>query len=448
MTSAVLKGATGAPRTAVPALRHQAPVRSYVLMLLAWMFDFQAESSGAGLVFQAAFASLYLMGFVLFLIGDNGRTLRIHGLGSFLVCTALFLITGLVSGMVREQTLYAVFRNGFSVLIYLSGAYATARIVAAAKPATLRRILGLACLGYAGANVLMTLLVQGGIDVTQVRYQIVGTSVFAALGYLALLLVFRLSRFEMAVLAFNFALVFLSVTRTYLLAVAVQLLPALRNMRRAFGPRTIVFLLVMTAILLAVLVFGEIGIERWSDRLQNRNSASGTNVTLLTRLSEWQFMWTAFLRSVDTVLFGNGFAAETVYWLPREIGGGHEGSIGYGHNQYLSILFIAGLTGGLPLIAVQILQAWRAFAFLSAAIRAGRSQSDLLFLGAWGATIVLGSATANILSANFGSRGGALWYAIGTGLLLGVQAWFDPVNRSPARARPRARQRTRHRQEH
>ena len=427
------------PALAPSAAIRGAPIRSYSAMLLAWMFDFQADASGAGLAFQAAFAVLYVIALVVFLIADHGPNLRIQGMRGFLASCGLFLGVGLVSGLIAGQPVYAVFRNGLAVFVYSTGTYATARMVIGANPARLRLLLALACLGYALSGLLITLLLRGGIDFSHVRFQIVGASVFAALGYLALLVVFRLSRVELVTMALNFVLVFLSVTRTFLLAAAVQLLPALRNARRAFGPRMLVFLVVVIAILLGAFAFGEAGLERWADRITNQSSVSGSNATWETRLSEWQFMWDAFLGSVQAMLFGNGLAAETVYWIPREIGGGFDTSIGYGHNQYISLLFIAGLVGGLPLIVVQAVQGWRAFGLLSATIRAGRSRSDLLFLGAWGAAIVLGSMMANVFSANFGSRGGAFWYAIGTGLLLGVQALFDPANRPLSKPGPAAR---------
>jgi O-antigen ligase len=418
----------------------RAPLRSYALMLAAWMFDFRASGEGQGLAIQAIFAGVYLFAFALFVIGDHGRAMRIEGLGIFMFCSALFLATGLGAGLADGQSIYPLFRNGFSIVVYVTAVYATARIVVSASPTVLRQMLGLACLVYAIASFFITQLQQGAIDLSRARFEIVGNSVIAALAYLTLLLTFRLTRIELGTMLVNFALVFLSVTRTFLIVVMVQALPAIRNARSLFGPRIIAYSLLAVAVIVMVLVSGQFGVERWSERLQNRGSASGQDITYLTRLSEWQFMWNAFLSSVDSFLFGHGFAARTVYWIPKEVGGGFEESIGFGHNQYLSMLFTAGFIGAMPLVAVQLQQAWRAYRFLVAAIRAGRSQSDLLFVGAWGALIVLGMLSANYLMSIFGSRGGSLWFGIGTGMLLGVQAWFDPINRRlPRRPAPRVR---------
>lgn len=416
------------------------PLRSYALMLGAWMFDFRASGEGQGLAIQAVFAAVYLLAFSLFVTGDSGRVMRIQGLGLFMFCSILFLVTGLASGLAAGQAIYPLFRNGFSIFVYLTGTYATARIVASASPGLLRRLLAVACLVYAIAAFFTTLLQRGTIDITQVRFEIVGNSVIAALAYLTLLLTFRLNRVELGTMLINFALVFLSVTRTYLIVVLSQALPALQNARRLFGPRIVVYVLVATAVIGTILVSGQFGVERWAERLQNRGSTSGQDITYLTRASEWQFMWDGFLSSVESFLFGNGFVAETMYWIPKEVGGGFEISVGFGHNQYLSMLFTAGFVGAMPLIVVQLQQAWRAYRFLLAAIRSGRSESELLFLGAWGAMIVLGMLSANYLLSTFGSRGSSLWFGIGTGMLLGVQAWFDPLNRRlPRRAAARVR---------
>lgn len=416
------------------------PLRSYALMLGAWMFDFRASGEGQGLAIQAVFATIYLIAFALFVTGDSGRVIRIQGLGLFLFCSILFLVTGLASGLAAGQAIYPLFRNGFSIFVYLTGAYATARIVAAASPDFLRRLLAVACLVFGIAAFFTTLLQRGTIDLTRVRFEIVGNSVIAALAYLTLLLTFRLNRLELGTMLVNFALVFLSVTRTYLIVVLFQALPALQNARRLFGPRIVIYLLVAAAVIGAIVISGQFGVDRWIERLQSRGSNSGQDITYLTRVSEWQFMWNGFLSSIDSFLFGNGFAAETIYWIPKEVGGGFEMSVGFGHNQYLSMLFTAGFIGAIPLIVVQLQQAWRAYRFLLAAIRSGRSESDLLFLGAWGAMIVLGVLSANYLLSTFGSRGASLWFGIGTGMLLGVQAWFDPVNRRlPRRPAPRSR---------
>lgn len=438
MTTAAAKPRQSPFLASFTAEAARAPLRSYALMLAAWMFDFRASGEGQGLAVQAVFAVIYLMAFSLFLVGDSGRAMRIHGLGQFMFCAILFLVTGLASGLANGQAIYPLFRNGFSIFVYLTTTYATARVVAVASPGVLRRLLALACLVYGIASFFITLLQRGTIDLSQVRFEIVGNSVIAALAYLTLLLTFRLNRLELGTMLINFALVFLSVTRTFLIVVLVQALPAFQNARRLFGPRIIVYLLFAGAVIGTILVSGQFGVDRWVERLQNRGSTSGQDITYLTRLSEWQFMWNGFLSSIETFLFGNGFVAETIYWIPKEVGGGFEISIGFGHNQYLSMLFTAGFIGAMPLLVVQLQQAWRAYRFLLAAIRAGRSQSDLLFLGAWGAMIVLGMLSANYLLSTFGSRGASLWFGIGTGMLLGVQAWFDPLNRRlPRRAPPR-----------
>jgi hypothetical protein len=131
---------------------------------------------------------------------------------------------------------------------------------------------------------------------------------------------------------------------------------------------------------------------------------------------------------VDTFLLGNGLAAETEYWNPKSVGGGREYDIGFGHNQHLSMLFVAGFMGGGPILLIQFIQFFAAIQMLYR--MAGRNQpwSDSMLLGAWGAASVIGYVVGGFLAPTFAGRGAAVWYGVGTGLMLGAQAQFDPRN--------------------
>lgn len=164
--------------------------------------------------------------------------------------------------------------------------------------------------------------------------------------------------------------------------------------------------------------------DRWTQRLLNREEAVGEDITLYTRESEWNFMTDAFLKSERSILFGNGIAARTVWYSPRKVSSVAQGSLGYGHNQPLSLLFIGGLVGGGFLLAVQFLQFFQSFSLLTRLARFRLPYSDTLFLAAWGATIILGVIAATFLSSVLNSRGWALWYGLGTGLFLGARARY------------------------
>jgi O-Antigen ligase len=429
------------PRSA-PAARVAVGVPwMFVLLVAAWLFDFQSEGEGQGVAIQAYFAATFGFALVMLLIGDRAAGLKIRGMAALATCGALYLLVGIASGLVNGQEVYPILRNSFNVAIYLSTTYVTARVVLSSDPAQLRQVLAIFCLSYSLAAYIIFSQVTGGVDLERVRYQIVGASVIAALGYVVLAALFKLTKIEMAAMAVNGIIVLLSVTRSFLIVLGAQAMVYIGQVRRVFSPRLIAFGLLGILVLLGVLTFGQSQLTRWNDRiLGGGGSGFAEYQTLYTRLSEWDFMYRSWTQSIDHFLFGSGIAAKTVYYLPREMRGMTESMVGFGHNQHLSMLFTGGVIGGLPLLVLQWFQAYLGWRFLRNAIKFPHLRSDMVFLGAWGATMVLGHNAVNILSATFMTRGSSLWFGIGTGLLLGAQAMFDPANRPGAatRAPPRA----------
>jgi hypothetical protein len=374
----------------------------------------------------------------MLLIGDRTVGSRIQGLAALMTCGAIYLGVGIASGLLNGQMVYPVLRNSFNVAIYLSAAYVTARVVFTTDPARLRFVLAIFCLLYAGSAYLTFDASAGGVDLEKVRFQIVGASAIAALGYVVLAALFKLTKIEIAATALNGLIVLLSITRTYLLVLLAQAAVYIGQVRKVFSPRLIAAGVLGFVALAGVLTYGQQQVVRWEDRIVGSGGSDFTEYqTVYTRLSEWQFMLTDWTLSPDHFLFGSGIAARTTYYKPRELGTGSEFMIGFGHNQHLSMPFTAGAVGGLPLLFLQWFQAFVAWRFLRHTIRMPHLRGDAVFLGAWGATIILGYLTLNMFSATFTVRGMSLWFGIGTGLLLGAQALFDPDN-APRKAQPAA----------
>lgn len=414
----------------------------FILLLAAWLFDFQSGGQGAGVDIQAYFAATYIFALVMLLIGDRAGGTRIDGLPALMICGTFYLGVGIASGLVNGQELYPILRNSLNVAIYLSSAFVTARVVVVTEAARLRLILAIFCLLYAAFAYIIFNITAGGIDFERVRYQIVGASAIAALGYVVLTALFKLTKVELAAMAVNGLLVLLSITRTFLLVLAAQATIYVGQARRVFSPRAILAGLVGLAALVGVATFGERQLTRWQDRIFGSGGAEyGEYQSVYTRFSEWDYMWRSWTQSADNFLFGSGIAAKTTYYKPTELGAGSEYMVGFGHNQHLSMTFTAGLLGGIPLLVLQFLQGYLAWRFLRQTIRFPRLRNDVVFLGAWGATMVIGTLALNIVSATFTFRGASMWYGIGTGLLLGARALFDPAN-APQAGRatlPRAR---------
>ena len=410
-------GVAPVPR-ATAALRAGKVPLSFILLIGAWLFDFQSGGEGQGLAFQAVFLGAYLFGLIGFLIGDRGFGRSIAGMNAFLIAGLLFLAVGIVSGMLHGQQFYPILRNAISVFVFVSTAYVSARAMMSVNLKLLRKFLAIACFGYVLSTLVIYNLMSGGVDLAVVRFQIIGSSSIAALAYVSLAVLFRLSFVELATLGINLVILLLSITRTFLFAFVAQALALALSFRRLFGGKLFIVALAGMIALVGLETFGQSQIERWRDRLMGESSGNSQYETYYTRLSEWGYMYDSWTASPKELLIGSGFAAETTYYYTSEQGGTSEHMVGFGHNQYLSAVFTAGAIGGLPLLLIQILQGVLAFRFLRQIVRRPDLRGDAAFLGSWGAMIVLGTLAANFFTNTYTQRGVALWYAIGTGLLL------------------------------
>ena len=408
------------------ALPNVGLLAAFVVAVGAWMLDFHADkSSGGAENIQAIFLALFAIAAVVFVLLDQSRRHRIRGMGLFLTSGALFLGIGLSSALLNGQQLNDIVSASVGTLLYLIASYMTCRIIVADEPARIRRALAVLCLAFVLSGLAVAQLTRGSIDFSSTRYEILSGATIPALGYIECMILFGVSLVEAGGLASGAILVVLSVTRTYLISALAQLSALLLGWRTLLLPRLPLVAAVGTVAVTAMVVFGGSELDRWSDRIFTQRTRSGEDYTYYTRKSEWDFMLGAFTQSNRTLLFGNGIAARTKWYNPREIGGGVAlGSIGFGHGQHVSLLFIGGLIGGGLLLVMQFIQAIQSFQLLARLALRPRENSDLLFLAAWGATIILGAVTANIFSSILGNRPWALWYGIGTGLFLGARARY------------------------
>lgn len=402
--------------------------KTFVLLALAWLLDFPSERAGADLNIQAFFAGLYLLSLTLFVAGERDTDKRIAGLLPFMALGAIYLVVTVTVGLLNNQPTYAVLRNALTVFVYFSATYVTARVVMTSEPSRLRPVLAWICLAYVVANLLMANLRSGGLDFLQVRYQIIGVSANAALGYIVLTLIFRLSRAEWISMIVNGIIILLSITRSYLLVVLAQFLVLTGLLHKTFSPRIIGFGMLALGALAGAGIFAQAQLFRWQSRLFGLGSKNTESWTLQTRLSEWNFMYDEWTGSLSQFFLGSGIAAETRYFLPAELGGAAEYMIGFGHNQHLSMLFTGGILVGLPLMIMQFRQGLKGWRFVRQAIRYPHLRDDAVFLGAWGGVTVIGCLAISFVDPIFSYRGDALWYGIGAGLLLGAAARFDPAN--------------------
>lgn len=397
---------------------------AFGLLIGAWMFDFRAASDSSLSMFLRIYLAIYAAAFGSFVLLDRDEHHPIRGLFPFIGAITLFLIVSFSTGLFNGQEVPTMLALAMPSFIYMSSTYAAARVTATYNPMALRKLLAALCVGYVVSGVLVQRLIGGEIDFAAIRYQILTGATLPALGYLECLLLFGLITTEWVALAGGILVVFLSVTRTYVIAALAQFAGLLPGATRLVSPRLLALALAGVIFVVGLTQYGAFGLDRWTDRLFNVKTNTGEDVTLYTRESEWTFMANAFLRGGRTIMIGNGLAAETVFYNPREIGGGSSGSIGFGHNQHLSILFTGGLVGGGMLLFMQFLQGLQSLQLLMRLSRLRERHSNTLFLAAWGAVIIIGVIATTFFSSALNNRSASLWYGLGTGLFLGARARF------------------------
>ncbi len=432
MNGVTISMTPSAPRSAIEQLRSLHDARrslhgaliAFGILAAVWMLDFRTTEDNDLSIFLRIYLGIYATAFGAFLLLDSDERPRIPGLTPFLGSVALFVLVAFSTGLFSGQTLPQMFALATPSFIYISSAYATARMVTTTNPSTMRKLLAVICVGYVISGVVVQRLIGGEIDFATIRYQILTGATVPALGYLECLLLFGLTVTEWAALTGGFLVVFLSVTRTYLIAALVQFAGILPGVSRLISPRLLALALAGLLFIAGLMQYGAFGLDRWTERLYNTKTSRGGDVTLYSRESEWSYMTSAFLRGGRTMMVGNGLAAETVFYFPPEIGGGSSRSVGFGHNQHLSILFTGGLAGGGLLLFLQFLQGLQSVQLLMRLSRMRDRHSDTLFLAAWGALIIIGVIATTFFSSVLNNRSWSLWYGLGTGLFLGARARY------------------------
>ena len=348
------------------------------------------------------------------------------GVSALVNSVMLFIFIGSCSGLARGQEPYLIFRHALTLTIYAITVATTVRVIMMVDQVGLRRLranFAKMALGYAVATLVIVQFFGAGIDLNSARFEIIGPSVIAMMSYAPTFIVFDVLLWEAVGIAVSYVLIFYSITRTFPLLIAAQLASMFPAILRFFSARIVVTGVVAVGIGLAFASTNSGSIQRWQQRLFESRDATGEDYTAYTRITETQFMIDSFLSGPGTVLFGNGMAHETTWLNSNEVGGGSEHGVGFGHNQHMSLLFIAGVVGGLPLLAVQLQQFVASLRTTVALSRRRWGKSDHTeFVTLWGALIVIAYFISDFSAFAFGFRGSTLWYGIGTGALLAGRA--------------------------
>jgi hypothetical protein len=418
----------------------------FAASIFVWAFDFKAATSGSAAAYQGLILFIYTILFLWVTVSAVRRGASVGALWTLILATAVFVIDSSIVGLSQSQPSYAIFVNVIPPFIFISASSLTYITLSASKddlPAFLN-VLRLACLAFGVVRILVVFLAPGSLDVSNSRWEVISGAVIPSLGIIAIALMQRLSRLDILVLIFNLIVTLLSVTRTLFVALAAQIASVLLARPSVVFKSSTFKGLTLFACSVLVIVALDFGagtglVVRWIDRLTVSNRV-GADPTALTRSAETNFMLESFASSTESALFGNGLAAITSLTGPdaeraaRIVGWGavnlHD--IGYGHESYASILFVAGLLGGGGLLIMQFLNGLQSIALIRR-VQLGHSiyGESAAHIGVWGGFIVIGVLATGFLFGTMGDRSTCIWYGIGTGMLYWARGVVGTAESSP-----------------
>jgi hypothetical protein len=409
-------------------------LRLYVFAIATYGFDYKASVSGAGAAMQTLLLLIFIVCFIRIVSAGARRGIGVGPLWVLLLMAALFMIDSATVGLINDQALFRVLANLIPFSLYIGASvltYVTLSIVKDHRPAFLNG-LRLACIASAVFHVVVLVMTRGAIDLSTSRYEVLSGAVVPSLGILPVGLAQPLSMLDIFVVLLNLALAVVSVTRTLVISLAVQV-AALFVARPGIIARASVLKGVgVTSLVIIAIVAGDFAAgtgltSRWTERLF-LSQKLGSDPSGLSRIAETQFMWQHFVSSPQTVVFGNGIAAvtsmegraaarnEMLIGDQKRTGALH--SSGIGHENYVGILYVAGLLGGGGLLTIQFMNALQSLLVIrELQRRPSPYRAADVHLGIWGGVIVMGMLTLCFLGPVFADRDECLWLGIGTGML-------------------------------
>jgi hypothetical protein len=405
----------------------------FTLFFLTIVLDFRrVEGDENPFVMIMGIANLVL-GAWYCVVYRNFTTLLYLWTSVFLLLVGLGTLTGIIYG----QKIYFVLSQAVPVFSFLFAALAVHSIKGDVEKRN--AIVIILATGFIAAAVKFAFgFYYYDLDRENVRYQIISGSIplICAYGFAGILS--RGRRFALLAILLAVVIVFISVTRTYIIVFGVSALICLysysNTSSRLFGSLVLV---IAGSILMVTLteVFPDI-LGRWSYRLLS--SEHSFDLSAAYRLAEAQYQLQRLWSDLAGLLFGFGHAAETglagdnVRYIVSELGRRaiedyHH--LGYGDNFYVGLLYVGGLVAGLPVLVALFRLLWKGLRHARS-----RSMSPLdQFILIWGVSAFAGYLAYGVLAGSFGDRSISFFFGVSAGLvLLGLRSApevFDQVGR-------------------
>ena len=408
-----------------------------LIFFCSFAFDFKGESAGTAVQFMFAAVSLLTGVFLLALV--NWRSVP-RPLVLLILCWTSLVMIGFGSALFYQNSLGQLLRVSFP---YILCALSLVTIAACISNAVHISYLIKMSFWIGLTSSLWLAYYSFGIaelEVANVRYQFLSPALpyLIAVGIASIMTTRGFRTTELVAIGGSILCVLLSETRgfvgMYFFAVFVTLFLFWSMKYRArqseeeknhmYTKLLVCAAIVLTGIVGAVVVRPNL-VEGWKSRLfWYQDTESGYDPTYLTRVAEVQGMIQVMGKEVQSWTTGMGFGAN-YYWSEqyRDMLHAYVGETAYsgdlwdsGHNAWMYILFSTGIVGAiLALMCVGILlrSIWRIIGIFRKNV--GLRIPDY--------AIVPIIATGNYLSTSFtgnifGSRLGAVYVALGVGMII------------------------------
>lgn len=392
-------------------------------MLFTLVFDYRRSvADSSSLVVFLSLINIFCSASLILIINNYKKKILLY-----FFPVIFFILTASLSGIARNQTVYSVAAQIIPAIIFLQTAFVFSSILKTNENDSY--ILNLIVLSGIFSSIWKLLfgLSYTGLNLEEVRYQIISGATIMLFSYAVASLVVEKRKYMWLSLFLSLGIVFLSLTRTYILVFvfasffAMLSLPSNRikaNLIKSFS-MILVFVLI---VFFLQLFFPSIS-DRWVQRFFSYQSTGGEDITTLTRIAEINGQIQYMKNDILGFIFGFGIAAPTEWsgiemsHLYRILGIEAEAEgYSYGHNFYVGCIYVGGIIAGLLFISlllfiplITFFKIKRTFNFLPQNER---------FIALFSLCAVLGYSFYGLLGGTLGDRSMSFYYGIVFGLLL------------------------------
>lgn len=404
---------------------HRLSINSILFFLLFFtiIFDFRSSSDTSNLPVAILGITNFISGLIL-ILKKNKIEKRIM---IFLIPFWFFSIGSTFVGLLRGQEFFSVFAQIIPVLLFCNVALIVA--IFSENFEKLMRIVNISILSaiFSAIWKLFFSFYYYDLNIETVRYQIISGATILLFSYGASGFILQKQRMMFFSLLLSLGVVFISVTRTYILVFLISILLAFFSL-----PLKLMFIklrkfinaIFVLFVLFILFYFTEpLIVERWVARIFSSRETGGQDITSLTRIAEIKGQLEYLFNDILGFLFGFGISANT-YWSGQEL---HEiiSTLGvnfetvgysYGHNLYVGSLYVGGVIFSIPMLFCILFTPLYGIYFFKK--NYNKMESYHIFILFFSICSVLGYLVYGMMAGLLGDRSIAFYYGIAFGLLI------------------------------